>query len=111
MAAQEVSLAASDRAALAGGFRPLGAARSGLPDRLLRYVIDGTDEIVLYMLTGGPEAAALLGMDLSYGGLPPPSRQTPLPAWDLLFQHPAEIPISVLLRFAKVMSAALGPGK
>ncbi len=110
MAAQEVSLSASDHAALADGFRPLEAVNPGLPDRLVRYVTEGYDESVLSALASTPNAAELLGMDFSYGGLPPPSRQTPLPTWDALLQHPAEVPVLVLLRFAKVMSAALGPG-
>ena len=87
MAAQEVSLSASDHAALADGFRPLEAVNPGLPDRLVRYVTEGYDESVLSALASTPNAAELLGMDFSYGGLPPPSRQTPLPTWDALLQH------------------------
>jgi Domain of unknown function (DUF4132) len=110
MAVQEASLSASDHAALADGFRPLEAVNPGLPDRLVRYVTEGDDESVLSALASTPNAAALLGMDFSYAGLPPPSRQTPLPAWDALLQHHAEVPVLVLLRLAKVMSSALGPG-
>ena len=110
MAAQQDSLSASDHAALADGFRPLEAVNPGLPERLVRYVTEGYDESVLSALASTPNAAVLLGMNLSYAGLPPPSRQTPLPAWDALLQHHAEVPVLVLLRFAKVMSSALGPG-
>ena len=110
MAAQQDSPSASDHAALADGFRPLEAVNPGLPERLVRYVSEGYDESVQSALASTPNAAVLLGMNLSYAGLPPPSRQTPLPAWDALLQHHAEVPVLVLLRFAKVMSWALGPG-
>ena len=109
MGAQEVSLSLTDAAALADGFRPLEPYIAGLPDRLVRYVIEGHDEGVLLELATLPDAASLLGMDLSWGGLAPPSRKVPLPAWDVLLQHPAEVPIPVLLRFAKVLSTVLGP--
>jgi len=110
MAAQQDSLSASDHAALEDGFRPLEAVDPGLPDRLVRYVTAGVDEGVLAVLAGTPNAAAVLGMDLSYAGMPPPSRQTPLPAWEVLLEHHVEVPVAVLLRFAKVLFAALGAG-
>ncbi len=110
MATEQPLLSAADHAALTDGFRPLEAVEPGLPDRLVRYVTEGDDESFLFLLASTPNAAALLGMDLSYAGLPPATRQTPLPAWDALLQHHAEVPVPVLLRFAKVLSAALGPG-
>jgi len=104
------ALSAADQQALVESFRPLEAVNPGLPDRLVRYVTDGDDESVLSVLASTPNAAELLGMNLSYAGLPPPSRQTPLPAWDALLQHHAVVPVLVLLRFAKVLSSALGAG-
>ncbi len=98
-------------AALAEGFRPVEAIDLALPDRLLSFVVDGTDEAALVLLGSAPNAALLLGIDLSYGGLPPSSRQTPVPAWDVLLDSASELPAPVLLRFAKVFSATLGPGK
>jgi|SRR5271166_931242 len=89
MAAQQDLLSPSDRAALADGFRPLEAVNPGLPDRLVPYVTEGDDDSALSALAKTPNVAELLGIDLSYAGLPPPSRQTPLPAWDALLQRHA----------------------
>ncbi len=110
MAAHQVSLSASDQAAVVDGFSPLETAHAGLTDRLVRYVIEGHDEGILLALTYTPDAASLLGIDLSYGGLPSSARKTLSPAWDALLEHPADVPVPVLVRFAKVMSAAIGPG-
>ena len=110
MPAEQASLAAAHHEALVEGFRPLEDVNPSLPERLVRYVVEGYDDSVLSALALTPNAAVLLGVDLSYAGLPPPSRQTPVPAWDLLIEQHAEVPVPVLLRFAKVISAALGPG-
>ena len=106
---QDVLLSVFDRTALADGFRPLETVKPSLPDRLLRYVVEGKDEEVLSKLLNTPNAADLLGIDLSFYGTPPSPRMTPSPAWDALLEHSTSVPVPVLLRFAKVLFAALGP--
>jgi hypothetical protein len=50
------SLSAPDHAALVEAFQPLEAVNPGLPERVVRYVIEGSDVEVLAVLvqTRGP---------------------------------------------------------
>ncbi len=111
--ASEVSvLSAADRAALVEGFRPLESASPSLPERLIRYVIEGDDPDVQADLLRTQDAGRLLGLDFLYLGF----RQIPgetRPAWDLVLDHSDQVPVEIMLRLARVLNhlAQFGEGE
>jgi len=104
MAAPNSVLPAADREALLEGFGLLESGAAGLAERLIRFVTEGDDADVQAELLSTPEAGTLLGLDFLYNI--PRLAGKPPPAWDALLDHPAQVPAEVLLRLAKVLTAA-----